>query len=158
MPARYSYGSKRVVERRHEHVVHVEQETAVGILGHAREELPLAHRGALEFHVRTGVFEHERPLEHVLHFADARDDVAQAFLGVRQRQQVVQVAARDAGPAQMVRHPVRLRRARQFLQVARYARIEGIGAADRERHAVHDDRIARGDLFAGTKPDVRRRP
>ena len=134
-----------VVAARDVDVVHVEQERAVGLLRETREELGLAHARAREGDVARGVLENERTLEEVLHHAHALDHVGQHGLVVRQRQEIVVVAAGHAGPAHVVAEPHGPRARRQARELAQVGEVDRVGAADRERHAVHHDRIALGD-------------
>ena len=112
------------------------------------EEFPFGHRRVGERDIGAGVLEHQRPLEKVLHRADALDDVRQRLFVERNRQQIVRVHARHARPAQVVRDPARLRsRPASRLSFARYSKFERVGAADRQRDAVHHDRVSLGDLL-----------
>jgi len=72
---------------------------------------------------------------------DKIHDVAQRLLGIRQRQQVVQIRAADAGPAQVIRNPRGLYPGRQRPDLANVVQIERRAAANRQRYAVHDERI-----------------
>ena len=79
-----------------------------------------------ESDVGAGVLQHQRPLEEVLHRADALDDVAQRLLVERHRQQVVRVAAEHAGPAEVVGDPGRPHRAAaSALSLPRYSKSSG---------------------------------
>ena len=53
----------------------------------------------------------------------------------------MQVAAVDTGPAQVIGDPFRLDARGEPLQRREVLGVERIGAADRERYAVHDHRI-----------------
>ena len=108
-----------VVVRGDVDVVHVEQDPAVGLLGEAREKLPLVHRRAGELDVRRRVLERDRRAEEVLHRAHAARDVAERLLGVRHRQEVVRVLLRHARPAKVVGHPARARASRSARSSAR---------------------------------------
>ena len=136
-----------VVEARDVDVVDVEQQATIGVLGHARDEFPLAQRGVGEGDVAARVLEHEGPLEDVLHDADALDDVLERRLVERNRQQVVGVAAGHTCPADVVGHPVRTDRVRERLQFSEVVEVEGVGGADRQGDAVHHDAVALGDLL-----------
>ena len=59
----------------------------------------------------------------------------------------MRVAACNARPTDVVRHPTGPRRTRETSNLRQVVEIERIGAADRKRHAVHDDRIALGELL-----------
>src|SRR5258708_692283 len=47
----------------------------------------------------------------------------------------------------MVRHPARPDRVCKAFELAKIFEVERVGAADRQRNAVHDDRVTLGDLF-----------
>jgi hypothetical protein len=96
-------------------------------------------------HVARHIFECQPPPEKILHLADAIDDVVERLLGIGDRQEIVQVHAMDAGPAQMIGDPGRLHPVRQRLQPAEILQIERGGGRDRERHAMHYDGIAFAD-------------
>ena len=104
-----------MIEARDMHVVDVEQQAAIGVLRHARNELPLAQGGFGERDVAARVFEHQGPLEDVLHDANTLDDVRERRLGERNRQQVVGVAAGHTRPADVIGHPVRANGVRERL-------------------------------------------
>src|SRR6202166_3639368 len=55
---------------------------------------------------------------------------------------IVQVASLDPGPAQVIGNPVRFDARSKRPNSGKVFKIDGIGAADRERHAVHDEREA----------------
>ena len=112
-----------------------------------REELPLGHGRVGEADVGAGVLQHERPFQEFLHGADAVGDVGQRLLVERHGQQVVGVEAGHAGPAQVVGNPAGLDGVGQALELVEVVEVERIGAADRQRDAVHDDGVALGDLF-----------
>jgi hypothetical protein len=135
-----------VVPAGHVNVVHVEQQRAVRLLGEARDEFFLRHRGCREGEIGRWVLEHQRPLEVVLDDPDPRHHVPEALLRVRHGVQVVAIQSGDAGPADVIAEPLRLHARRQRLQLVEKAEVDRVGAADRERHAVHDDRIALRDL------------
>ena len=135
-----------VVHARHVDVVHVEQQAAVGVGRHAGEKLPLGHGRADKADVGAGVFQDQRPLEKILHDADPLDDVPQRRFVERHRQQVVSVDAGHAGPTDVVRNPAGFDRVGQSFELGQVGKIQGVGAADRQRYAVHHDRIALGDL------------
>ena len=78
----------------------------------------------------------------ILHQLDAADDVIERFFGVGDRQEIMQVLAVDAGPAQMVGHPFRLDPPGEVLQGLQIFEIRRRGGSDRHRHAVHHYGIA----------------
>jgi len=131
-----------VVDAAHVDVVDVEQQQAVGLLGQRSEEFPLGHGRGAVLGVARDVLEHQAPAERVLRLAQVAHDDAQRLLAVGQRQQVVQLAAVHAGPAQVVRDPQRLHARGERRQGAQVARVEAARRADRHRHAVQHDRVA----------------
>ena len=135
-----------VVHARHINVVHVEQQAAIRVGRHASEEFPLGHGRTDKTDVRAGILQDQRTLEKILHDADPLDNVPQRRLVERHRQQVVGVDAGHAGPTDVVRNPIGLNRVGQPLELRQVAEIQGIGAADRKRYAVHHDWILLGHL------------
>ena len=106
------------------------------------QKLPLRHlRGAVR-QIARDVLEQDLPSQQVLHLGDSGDDAVECLLGIWQRQQIVHVAPFDAGPAQMIGDPGRLDAAGELAHVYEILPVERIGAADRQRHAVHDEREA----------------
>src|SRR5215469_8041502 len=89
-------GVEAMVECIHVDVVDIEQDTAVGGLGHAREKFPFAHRRFAIREVARDILDKNRTLENILNGADSARDVLERRLGERQRQQVVEVAAADS--------------------------------------------------------------
>ena len=130
-----------VVVGTHVHVVHIQQDAAVCLLGDGGKELPLCKDRVSELHVGGRVFQQDAPPEPILHLAHTAHHVSQGFLGVGQRQQIVEATAVNSGPAQMVGHQCRLDALHQRAQVAQVALAQLVGRADRERHAVQGDRI-----------------
>ena len=86
-----------------------------------------------------------RPAEEILHQLHAADDVIERFLGVGDRQQIVQILAVHAGPAQMIRNPFRFDAPSEVFQVLQIFEIRRRGGSDRQRHAVHHHGIALAD-------------
>src|SRR6185295_1796694 len=119
-----------VVDAADVHVVDVQQQPAIGALGDLAQELPFGHRVGGEAHVGGDVLQHEPALQHVLYRVHATHDVTHRLLGERQRHQVVQVDARDAGPAQMIRDPGGLDPVGERFDAAHVVEIQRIGAAD----------------------------
>src|SRR6267154_4291007 len=105
------------------------------------QELPLREARVTEGDVARNVLEEDPSPEDVLHRAHALRDVLERLLGVGQRQQVVSVASRHTGPAQMIGDPRRLHTPRELLHLLEVAAIERRAAADRHRYAVHRERI-----------------
>jgi hypothetical protein len=59
--AEIALGVEAMVHRRHEDVVHVEQDPAVGAHGDGGEEVPLRHRRVRELDVRGHVLDQDLP-------------------------------------------------------------------------------------------------
>ena len=131
-----------VVEGADIDVVDVEQEPASGASRQLGQEFPFRHFGIVELNVGRDILEHDGAAEEVLHQLDAADDMIERLPGVGDRQQIVQVLAVDAGPAQMVRHPFRLDASGEVLQGLQIFEIGRRGGGDRHRHAVHHHGIA----------------
>jgi len=134
-----------VIDRAHVDVVDVEQNQAIGARGDLAQKLPLCQAGIAEPDVARDVLQQDAAAEEILHGAHALDDIGERLLGIRKRQQVVRVAPGDAGPAEVVRDPGRLDALRERLELAQILAIERCAAADRQRYAVHRERIALAD-------------
>src|SRR5208282_2029149 len=146
-------GTEPMIERAHEDVVDVEQDSAIGFLGNRAQKLPLAERRITERHVAGNIFDQDVPLQNILHPADSRGNVAHDFFGVGQRKQVMKIVSANTGPAQMVGDPCGLEAARQRAQLAKIIPIQRIRRSDRQRHAMHHDRMSvahRGQNFQRT--------
>ena len=118
------------------------RDRTVGAARDFAQELPLGHlRGAVG-QIARDVLEQDLPPEEILYFAHARDDAGERLLGVGQRQEIVHIASLDARPAQMIGDPGGLDAPRQLAHAGEILPVEGIGAADGQRHAVHDHRKA----------------
>src|SRR5216683_7498654 len=98
---------KSMVERAHENIVDVEQDSAVSLFSYRRNKFPLGHRRIGKRHVAGNVFDQYWSLERFLNLPNPRDDMTNRLFRVRQREQIVQIAPADAGPAEMVRDPRR---------------------------------------------------
>ena len=70
-------------------------------------------------------------IEDFLNLPDAFSDVPHRLFGVRQREQVMQIAATHASPAQMVRNPRRLETTCGATQRVEIGAIERVTRADR---------------------------
>ena len=134
-----------MIHAAHIDVVHVQQNQAVRALRDLGQEVPLGELRGRVADVAGDVLQQNPGSQAVLHPADPIDDVSQYGLVVRQRQQVMQIAAGHPGPAQMIGNPGRLHAPLQPLQPGQMLLIERIRAADRKRHAVHRDRIVGSD-------------
>src|SRR5205807_160203 len=63
------------------------------------------------------------------------------------RQEIVSVLAADSGPAEMIRDPSGPDSFSELLQPAQIFEVQRVLGADRQRDAVHDDRIAFADAI-----------
>ena len=126
-------------------VVDVEQKPATGASRQLADEFPLGHLRLGEGDVGRHILDGETPAEEILHVIDAIDDVVERLLGVGHGQEVVQVHPMDAGPAEMIGDPFGLNALGEGLQSAQIVHVEWSGRGDRQRNAVHDDRIALAD-------------
>ena len=142
MPLRKVKRIVAVVEGADIDVVDVEQQPAAGAARQLGQEFPFRHFGIVELDIGRDIFEHDGAAEEILHQLHAADDVVERFLGVGDRQQIVQVLAVHAGPAQMVRNPFRLDAPGEVFQALQIFEIRRRGGGDRQRHAVHHHGIA----------------
>ena len=70
--------------------------------------------------------------------------MVEAFFGVGQRQQVMQLVGAAAAPAQVIGHPRRLDTLSELFDLLQVIGIEGMGPADGQGHTVHHQGIALG--------------
>ncbi len=131
-----------MIDAAHVDVVDVEQDGAVRALRHLAQEFPFAHVGFVEGEIAGHVFQQDLPPEGVLDLTDPRDHRGQRFFGIGKRQEIVQVASVDSGPTEVIGYPVRFDARRQRANLGEVVEVDGIGAADRQRHAMHDQREA----------------
>ena len=114
-------GIEAVVVRAHEDVVHIEEDSAVGALCDARQELPLRHRVFRIGEVGRHIFEGKAAPELILDLLHAPGHVAKGRLGVGKRHKVVEIAAGDSRPAQVVGDEGGLETLRQGLELSQVA-------------------------------------
>ena len=147
-------GIGAVIVRVHQQVVEVEQDAAVGLTRNCGEELAFAHAVVGEAHVARDVLDRDAAAEPRLHLANARGHVPRRFLGVRQRQQIVEMRAAVRGPAQVIREPGGLEALGERSEFAEVVRIERVAGAEIERDAVQHERRA----FAHFAENAQRAP
>jgi hypothetical protein len=111
----------------HVDVVDVEQEATTRTRGNRGDELALGHCALRKRVVARDVLDQDAPPEVSLDRVDARADVAQRFVGVWQRKQVVVVAAVDAAPAQMLRNRRGFDAARKPVELGQVRHVERVG-------------------------------
>jgi hypothetical protein len=110
-------------------------------------KLPFRHGVVGETHIRAGILQHQRSLEHILDGANSLHDMFQRRLIQRDRQEIMGVDARYAGPAEVVGDPVRAHVFRELLELPKVLEVERIGAADGHRDPMHNDGVAFRDLI-----------
>ncbi|KAG0731186.1 hypothetical protein G6F23_015557 [Rhizopus arrhizus] len=81
-----------LIRARHVDVVHVQQQTAPGSPGDLPDEIRLAPCALLEPDVGRGVLQQHLPGHSCLHLVDVLADAVQRVVGVRHRQQIIEVA------------------------------------------------------------------
>src|SRR6516164_9358723 len=99
-------------------VVDVQQNGAAGLPYERGQELPLGYFVALEPEITRDVLDQNLAAEGVLNVADPRRGMAQCFLGVRERQEVVQVPAADRAPREVFGYQHGLELPHQALDLA----------------------------------------
>ena len=107
-----------------------------------------------EAQVSRDVLQRDAAAKPVLHPADALHDMVDRLLGPRQRQQVVEIVAAVAGPAQVVRDPGRREALGEGMQTVEVAAVERVGGPDREGDTVEGDR----EVAADPLQDAQRSP
>ena len=136
---------KAMIARADVDVINIQQQFTASQLAEGCDKFPLAELIVGGAQVAGDVFQHQRPLQHVLYLTHPCGHMLQAFFAVRQRQQVVQLVGVAAAPTQVVGDPLRLNAGRQLLEALQVVRVEGVRATDRQRHTVHDQRVVLAD-------------
>ncbi len=126
-------------------IVDVQQQLTAAELAQGAEKLPLAELVIGAAQVTRDVFQHQRPLDHVLHLAHPCRYMLQALLGVGQRQQVMQLVGIAPAPTQVIGDPRRPHPRGKVLELAQVVAVEFMRAANRQRHAVHHQRVLLAD-------------
>ena len=134
-----------VVARVDVDVVDVHQQPATGARGDGGDEVALGDRGFGKREVAGHVLDEQLAAEMVLHGGHARADVDERLVRVRQRQQLVVVAAVDAAPAQVLGHRRGLHAVGQAFQLVEVDAIERVGGPERHSHAVQRQRVVGAD-------------
>jgi hypothetical protein len=136
-------------------VVDVQQQAAVGALQHRQQEFEFAHPCARRGVVRD-VLHRDRPLQDVLHAADARGDIFDRLGGEGNRHQVVQMAVVGT-VGEMLGVITDAMGIEKALHVAHEILVQRRRAAERQRQAVADERVAfgqRAELAPARAADV----
>ena len=116
-----------VVHRVDVDVVDVEEELAAAAPGDCGHEVPFGHRVGLEAQIRRDVLDEKRPPEGGLHRVDAIAHQREGLVGEGQRQQVVEVTAIDATPAQVLGYGRGLDAGDEPLQAREVYGVERVG-------------------------------
>src|SRR5712692_4755128 len=104
-----------------------------------------------EAKIARRILDQDLTAERDLCLVDVPAKELEALVGVRQRQEVVEVhAARDA-PREVLRHQHGLDASDQRRDPVQMARVKTIGAAEREAHAVKRDWIAGPELVEASE-------
>ena len=117
-PLQVQPGIEIVVAAGHIHIVDVEEQAAVGLFCHTAQEFLLGHRRVCERQIGGSIFQDQWPLQKILHDANPFDEEGEGFLVVGNRVQIVTVATRHAGPANMIAEPHRSHPLGQCLELA----------------------------------------
>src|SRR5579883_2003463 len=112
-------------------VVDVTEETAAGPPHELGQEFRLGNRRMAEPQIGGWILHKDRPAEDVLHMPDVAGDDIERLLGVRQRQEIVEVAAVDDAPGEMLGDEKRLRAPNQAAQALQVLGIDPVSAAKR---------------------------
>ena len=130
-----------VILRRDIDVVDVEQNPAVGRMDHLVQELPLGHLRFVVLGIAAYVFDSDGNLQEVLDLAHALRRSTHGFKRVRERQEIVGVAAVHAAPAKMIGEPRSFGALRQFLDSLQMVAVQRLCLAEVHRHAVLNDSV-----------------
>lgn len=121
-------------------VVDIQEDLAVGALGDLAQEVPFGEFAFGESDVARDIFEQDLASEGILDLLDARDDVADGFFGVGEREKVVAVVSTECAPAQVIRDPRRLEALFEGFECVEVFDRERVGIADAKGDSVHYDR------------------
>ena len=133
-----------VVHRIHVDVVDVQQQVAIGLFQNLEQKIALGQLGA-ERQIIGRILDGDAPAEHILHLPDPLGDIANHRRREGQRHQVVELRAIGGGSEMIAeaQHPMRIEKLAQLMQEAR---IQRIGAPEREGEPVRDQRVVPADL------------
>ena len=123
-----------VVDRVDVDVVDVEQQVAVGLGQHRVDEVDFAQR-LVGRGVVADVLDRDAPPERILHLRDADGHVLDGFVGERQRQQVVEMAA-GAAVAQVFAVEGDVVAIQELARLAHERHVQRVGPAQRQRQPV----------------------
>src|SRR2546427_9230576 len=128
-------------------IVHVTQQQTTRRAHQFGEEFPLAHRRcAVAQHARR-VFQRDGSAERFLHLSDVRSQHSEALLGVRQREQIVEIDAVRATPGDVLRDEGGLDLVRQLADPAQVRAVDWSGASERQPDAVQGNSVVAAQPF-----------
>src|SRR5262245_7641237 len=127
-------------------VAHVAQKAAAGAPDELGQKLDLRHGRSAESHIARWVLDQILPPKRVLHFVNMCADDAQRFLGVRQRQEVVEVLARVGRPGEVARYEDRIDPIDQRPDAGKVRPVYPARAANRDANRVNRDWIVARDV------------
>src|SRR5271168_5002416 len=125
-----------VIKGRDKNVVYVKQDAAIRQLDDLAQKLPLGHVGKIELSIAAYVFNANRNFYKVLHVLNSFSCIFGSLARVRNRQEVVRVAAVHTTPAEVIRNKRRLCAFDQALELLKLFWIIGIGRTEIERNPV----------------------
>ena len=103
------------------------------------EEFDLRHRRCRDGHISRGILDDVRPPERILHVSKVRRDDLERFVGVRQRQQIIQVGAAMHRPRQVSGDEDGLQPIDERSHSRKMWAVDPIDAADRDAHRMYGD-------------------
>ena len=128
-------------------VIDVEQDVAIGQFHQRGQEFPFRDRRVPILNITGKILDQQAPADKILRLTDTGRDMVQGFLGVGQRQQVVEVTPRHRAPAQMFRNQPGFYASNERLQLLQMVEVERIGRAKRKTDAVQTDRVMGAGSF-----------
>ncbi len=127
-------------------VVDVAQDAAAGSAGDFGDELRLGDRRMPIAEIGRRVLDQQPPAERRLRLLDVPAEEVEARLGVRERQQVVEVGSADRAPRQVLGDEHRLDPFDQRLEAAEMTAVERLGAPQGQSDAMKAHRIVAPQL------------
>jgi hypothetical protein len=128
-------------------VIQVEHDAAAGAARQRGQEFGFAHRVAGKAQVGGDILDQDAALQHRLHPLDAGGDQVEACCVQAQRQQVVQLAAAQRAPAQVLGDEAGFERRGQLPHALQMVVGKAVDRAQTQADAVQADRIVAAQAF-----------
>ena len=129
--------------RAHVHVVHVQQQPAARDADDRDEKFPFVQTRMFEGHVGGHILEKQAGAQRVLGFADLARQHFDGFVGVRQRQQIIEEFAARMTPAGVLGDERRFEALDGAFHTGEVFAIDAVGRPQSQADAVQAQRVVR---------------